>query len=210
MASLSELFLRTVDGIFAVDTHQRIVLWDAGCAQLFGVPAESALGSPCAQVLQGRDLAGRPFCRGGCCVARLAEEKTGPGTFPLYITNAHGRTQRLAVGIVLVPASKPPHWCCVHLVRRGEAVQPLKGLEAAPAVGRSTDRRRAPATVPPLTAREQELLKLLAEGSSIAVIARLLSISVVTVRNHMQHIQTKLGVHSQVETVAYAYRHQLV
>jgi len=35
-------------------------------------------------------------------------------------------------------------------------------------------------------------------------------ISMVTVRNHVQHIEATLAVHSQAEVVAYAYRHNLV
>jgi DNA-binding NarL/FixJ family response regulator len=32
----------------------------------------------------------------------------------------------------------------------------------------------------------------------------------VTVRNHIQHLISKLGLHSQIEAVAYAYRNNLV
>jgi DNA-binding NarL/FixJ family response regulator len=62
----------------------------------------------------------------------------------------------------------------------------------------------------PLTPRQQEIVELLAEGKSATVISQELDIRLVTVRNHIQHIQAKLGVHSQAETVAYAYRHNLV
>ena len=61
-----------------------------------------------------------------------------------------------------------------------------------------------------MTPRQQEIVELLAEGKSATVISQELDIRLVTVRNHIQHIQAKLGVHSQAETVAYAYRHNLV
>jgi DNA-binding CsgD family transcriptional regulator len=57
-----------------------------------------------------------------------------------------------------------------------------------------------------LTAREKEILKLLASGLSTSEMAKLLSISRATVRNHVQNTLTKLGVHSKLEAVVLAQR----
>ncbi len=62
----------------------------------------------------------------------------------------------------------------------------------------------------PLTHRELEILKLLAAGSSTAAIARDLSISPTTVRNHVQRIITKLHVHSRLAAVALAHSEGLI
>jgi DNA-binding NarL/FixJ family response regulator len=62
----------------------------------------------------------------------------------------------------------------------------------------------------PLTAREREVLQLLARGCAAAEISRELCISHATVRNHIQHILAKLGLHSKLEAVAYAYRRGLI
>jgi DNA-binding NarL/FixJ family response regulator len=61
-----------------------------------------------------------------------------------------------------------------------------------------------------LTPREREVLDLLAQGASKEVIARRLFLSTNTVRNHIQGILTKLGVHSRLEAVATATREGLV
>ena len=61
-----------------------------------------------------------------------------------------------------------------------------------------------------LSAREQQILQLLAEGLAATAISRRLYISLATVRNHTQHILAKLGLHSKLEAVAYAYRHGLI
>ena len=61
-----------------------------------------------------------------------------------------------------------------------------------------------------LTARELEVLDLLAHGASSAEIARRLSVSPNTVRTHVQGILTKLQVHSRLEAAAFAVRHDLV
>ena len=57
-----------------------------------------------------------------------------------------------------------------------------------------------------LTARELEVLRLLANGSTTGEIARLLEISPMTVQSHVKNVLAKLGVHSKVEAVRLAWR----
>ena len=61
-----------------------------------------------------------------------------------------------------------------------------------------------------LTARELEVLGLMAEGLGGPDIARRLGISTNTVRTHIQSILTKLQVHSRLEAVAFALRRGVV
>ena len=61
-----------------------------------------------------------------------------------------------------------------------------------------------------LTEREREILGLLAQGLANAVIAAQLYLSVNTIRNYVQAILTKLGVHSKLEAVSVAVREGLV
>jgi len=61
-----------------------------------------------------------------------------------------------------------------------------------------------------LTEREQQVLRLLAEGTPPKAIAAELFISPKTVAMHLQHILVKLDVHSRAEAVALAYREGLV
>jgi DNA-binding NarL/FixJ family response regulator len=57
-----------------------------------------------------------------------------------------------------------------------------------------------------LTARELEVLECLSAGLDQAAIAQELVISENTIATHIQHILTKLGVHSRAEAVAFAHR----
>ncbi len=57
-----------------------------------------------------------------------------------------------------------------------------------------------------LTQREQEVLELLVQGMSAPEVARLASISVGTVKTHINHIYRKLDVHSREETMALVER----
>lgn len=61
-----------------------------------------------------------------------------------------------------------------------------------------------------LTAREQEIMRMLAEGSSKSEIAERLFISIKTVENHRTNIMRKLNIHSAMELVRYAARLGLI
>ncbi len=61
-----------------------------------------------------------------------------------------------------------------------------------------------------LTAREQEILRLLAEGLSSKEIANKLFISPKTVENHRANLMNKLDLHSTIELVRYAAKLGLI
>ena len=61
-----------------------------------------------------------------------------------------------------------------------------------------------------LTARELEILLLVARGASSRDVARQLVIADKTARNHIEHIYTKLAVSTRAEASLYAMRHGLV
>ena len=62
----------------------------------------------------------------------------------------------------------------------------------------------------PLTARQAEVLRLVATGRTNRGIARELSISEKTVARHVSNIFTKLGLSSRAAATAYAFQHGLV
>lgn len=60
-----------------------------------------------------------------------------------------------------------------------------------------------------LTAREREVLQLIAEGKTVNDIARALSLSVKTIETHRQRIMKKLDIHTVAELTKYAVREGL-
>jgi DNA-binding NarL/FixJ family response regulator len=61
-----------------------------------------------------------------------------------------------------------------------------------------------------LTAREKEVLQLLAEGRTNKEVATLLDVSPYTVESHRTNLMQKLNVHNTAEIVLYAVRKRLV
>lgn len=68
-----------------------------------------------------------------------------------------------------------------------------------------------PPDVPPdgLTAREVEVLRLVAKGQSNPEIARTLHVSTATVKTHINNLFAKAGLRDRAQAIHYAYRHGL-
>ncbi len=93
----------------------------------------------------------------------------------------------------------------VDTVHRGETlVVETRSESRTPA---RTEERDAELLARQLTAREREILSLLARAIPSRDIAARLSISPHTVRTHVQGILQKLQVHSRIEAAAFALRH---
>jgi len=85
-------------------------------------------------------------------------------------------------------------------------------LGAAPGVARldALTRGAAPGSAHGLSARELQVLRLIATGKTNRAVAAELSISEKTVARHVSNIFTKLGLSTRAAATAYAYRHHLV
>lgn len=86
------------------------------------------------------------------------------------------------------------------------AGQLLAGRRDLSAVIQELAARTSHTEAPELTAREREVLILLAQGRSPKTVARDLKISINTCRAHIRAILEKLGVHSQLAAVVQAGR----
>ncbi|PZR53407.1 DNA-binding response regulator [Xylanimonas oleitrophica] len=76
--------------------------------------------------------------------------------------------------------------------------------------------RRTPPALPdadlaePLTARETQIVQLLARGMSNAEIARELVVETSTVKSHLGRAMAKIGTRDRLQTVVWAYQHGIV
>jgi DNA-binding NarL/FixJ family response regulator len=94
----------------------------------------------------------------------------------------------------------------IHAVANGDAlIDPAVTRTVIGQIGRKRFARSTAGPFDPLTARESEVLALLARGYSNAEIAQTLVVGEGTVKTHVAHILTKLGVRDRLQAVIYAY-----
>ncbi len=95
-----------------------------------------------------------------------------------------------------------------------QAVRSACHLEVSAAEAGSTDNPLQPAAPQPardpLTGREREVLKLLAEGKTVRAAATTLGLSSKTVDAHKFNLMRKLGIHNKAELVMWAIQKRIV
>jgi PAS domain S-box-containing protein len=206
---------RSKEAVFAIDSSDRIVLWNKRCEELLGKPSRTVLGKRCYEVLAGRDASGNIYCYRNCPVAFQARERPADpvAQFPLRVKGGDGEERWVEISLFAIPSYHPALSTVVHIVRDAKKKPSALEKELEGEAARSeplwpmTTSEGEPVA---LTPREQDVLRSLARGMSTAAIARKLSISPVTVRNHIQSILQRLDVHSKLAAVVYAYRHDLI
>jgi DNA-binding NarL/FixJ family response regulator len=112
-----------------------------------------------------------------------------------------------ASGFLLKDAPPEQLLSAIAVVARGEALlSPAVTRGVIEAFVRSSSARPELAlAVQQLTNRERQTLELLARGLSNAEIAGDLVVSEATVKTHVGHVLTKLGVRDRVQAVIFAY-----
>jgi DNA-binding NarL/FixJ family response regulator len=183
-----EVVAEAADGLEAISAAERtdpdVVLMDIRMPNLDGVEATRRLGGRRVLILTTFDL----------------DE---------YVVEA---LRAGASGFLLKDAPPAELVRAVRLVAAGDAL-------LAPSVTRQLlDRvvsrlpssQPAPGALESLTAREQEVLRLVAQGLSNAEIAGRLVVSEPTVKTHVSHILEKLDLRDRVQAVVIAYESGLV
>ena len=206
-------FERSGDGVYAVDSDQRIVFWNAEAQRLLGHAASEVIGKHCYDVIAGGDHLGDPFCGPDCPVIECARKGRAPENYDVHTRTAAGKSCWINVSIVVLKGRTARSTIAVHLFRdvttrrRGELElrQALHKASAPERVGEPSGRAASR-----LTRREAEVLQMMACGLDNKTIGETLGVSATTVRNHIEHLLAKLGVHSKLEAVVYAARHRLV
>ena len=122
----------------------------------------------------------------------------------------HAAAVRTALGEQAFAAA----WAGGRALSLGEAVaealatEPSPGRDGAPAISKAPPSR--PVETPArLTAREVEVLRLIAAGRTSKEIAAELVVTVPTVERHITHIYGKIGARGRADATAYALKHGL-
>jgi len=184
---------RSGEALMTFGPDQRVQSWNEAMERFTGVPAEEAVGRLCWEVLGAVDECGDIVCHAGCSQIRLGRQGWPIPSRRLLIRTSEGRKLATMSTVVMVGLDGGP--ICLHLFRNGPVV-PEHEAEPEPSVR--------------LTARQREVLKLLAEGEPAKVVAARLGIREVTARNHIRAILVELRCHSQLAAVAEARRRGLL
>jgi PAS domain S-box-containing protein len=205
-------FERSADGVYAVDHDQNIVFWNRMAERLLGFKAADVLHRKCFDVIAGGDHHGHPFCGSDCPVIDCARHGRPHENYDVRTRTAGGKVRWINISIVVLMGRRRRSVLTVHLARdvtekRRQELRTRAALRDAP---RSASAMNADGALARLTRREMEVLELLASGHTTPRIANVLGVSTTTVRNHVEHLLGKLGVHSRLEAVAYAAQHWLV
>jgi DNA-binding NarL/FixJ family response regulator len=112
-----------------------------------------------------------------------------------------------ASGFLLKDGEPEDLRAAVHTVARGDALlAPSVTRRLVSEFARRTDSSRSPAALDVLTARERDVLALVADGLSNAEIAADLVMSPATVKTHIGRLLSKLDARDRAQLVVIAYQ----
>lgn len=201
----------TAEGAFAVDLRQSIVAWNAAAEELLGYGEQEVLGRKCASVLgicgaRGADC-DPPRCN---AIANMMLSRPTPH-IEVEVRARTGSIRRLSMSIIPTHSSSGDVRV-LHLFHdmgqdphraSADDLPAMVGATHPPMQTDSRDQSRREVPLQ-LTHREREVLHLLATGQSTRDIAAALSISPITVRNHVTRVIEKLDVKTRLQAVVAA------
>ena len=216
--SLKNLVDSTSDPSFAVDGSGHIVAWNSAAEKYFAVTATDALGQSCSRIVQGTDECGA-VCGVHCSTMQAMRQQRLIGSFDLMIQTPTGK-KWCNIATLRADLDNSDLPCAVHVVREIEFrkriellmhdfVRSQLGLSAAKLKDLAT-LKRSSLLDSGLSAREQEVLKLIAKGAKTKSVALQLGISPSTVNNHVQHVLGKLGASNRLDAIRRAERSGLI
>ena len=209
MLDALEVLGLSCDPMYVVDDRCRIVFWNKPLQHLLGYTHDETAGRSCAMVLQGDDHFGNRYCSDSCSVQMIARRGDAVRPFRLRVRTKEGPRLTLEVTVMRLVLRTSRRLLVAHMVRPVEVEQIAEVATPAPEPPR-VHKSHNDARVRELTSREIEILGMLAGGQDARAIARTLTVSPLTIRNHIQHIFEKLEVHSRSQAVAFAYKTRII
>jgi DNA-binding NarL/FixJ family response regulator len=196
----------------------RVVLGAAGDIDVVGEAADGAAAAELAErerpdvVLMDVRMPGVDGIEGTRRITALP----GPRVRVLVVTtfdldrHVYDALRAGASGFVLKDIEPDELQAAVRTVHAGQSLFAPSVTSRLVAAYVDGDRPALPAEAGGLTSREREVLALVAGGLSNAEIAARLHLSGTTVKTHVSHLLTKLGMRDRVQLVVHAYQNGLV
>jgi len=203
---LDQTLAQAADGAVAIGADGRIVLWNNAATRITGYSPGEAIGRLCCDLLAGYDADGNRIRHRGCSETLVT--MGGPvRTVDMLTRTKTGQPIWLDVSILVLPESAERAALTVHLFRDITASKELLARVQEHLGPPADPGEHSPGV---LTYRELDLLGLMTLGLETEEAAERLQVSPSRVRDDVQSILRKLGVHSRLEAVAYAHKHHLL
>ena len=209
---LYRLLQRSRDAAFALTHRGEIWAWNVAAEALTGFGADEVLHQSFAAKIEAHGPLGRALDADYC---ERAIRDGSVASFDVELRAASGPWIWLNVSVLVFEPLRNSPSLVVHLAHEITASRRQHALwerliDAAREIVALTDDDHHLMPVSPLTDREQRILRLFAEGRSAVEVSRSLGISTQTLRNHLHHVNQKLGTHDRLEAVIHAVRRRLI
>ena len=214
---LQDFLEETADAAFSVNQQGEICSWNAAAEKLFGYSASEAIGKSCYELLQCTGSLGIKLCTPEFYARQATAEHCRIPNFDLEVTVRSGRRIWVDLSTLLFEDGRTHPRLMVHLSRnvteRKQHEDLLhKMLQVSKQIIAVSDGngRAHLAPVSSLSEQEQSVLRLFSNGKNSAEIAQTLGISLQTLRNHLHHVNDKLGTHNRLQAVMHAMHRKLL
>ena len=184
------------------DRDGLVIYMNHRAEDLLGKEPGAAVGRPCHEMIGGRHPDGGLRCQHNCEITRMVRDGEEVEPYTLRINSEEGEERWLQL-LVIPYANETGNRRIAHCAFRIDRSHIIQSyLDRVAARTPINADRSFNIDESRLSKREREVLEFLAEDENLYEIAEKLNVSYYTVRNHVQHILGKMGVHSTLEAVA--------
>jgi len=178
------------DAILVLDAGMRAQSWNHRFEGLVDRTASEIRGHFCWELVGATSRTGDLVCHERCTLVRDALDGVPPPVCKMVVGNP-GRRRLVSASTLAVSCGEDA--LVVHVFQEESD---LDGPSEVQEIS--------------LTPRQREMLQALAAGLSTRQIAGQLTLSELTIRNHISSLLTALGCHTRLEAVAKAHRLRLI
>ncbi len=216
-SELVGLLEQTADAAFCVNEQGEICSWNAAAKGLFGYSSSDAIGQLCSRLLQGRGSLGTEVCNSEFYARQAAVDGRTIPNFDLEVTVSSGRRIWVDLSTLIFKDGRTHPRLIVQLARdvterkqKEELLHNMLHISKQIVAISDGNGKGNLAPVSSLSEQEQSILRRFSDGKNSAEIAHSLRITLQTLRNHLHHINEKLGTHNRLQAVMHAMHRKLI
>jgi PAS domain S-box-containing protein len=208
---------QTADAAFCVNDQGEICSWNAAAKALFGYSSSEAIGKSCYRLLQGRGSLGAQVCSREFYAQQAAADGGTIPNFDLEVRVRSGRRIWVDLSTLIFKHGRTHPRLIVQLARditerkqKEELLHNMLQISKQIVALSDGDGMGHLDPVSALSEQEQSILRRFSDGKNSDEIAKALGITLQTLRNHLHHVNEKLGTHNRLQAVMHAMHRRLI